>query len=212
MQRLFRSTVLMLALGCVAQAHEWTDVTGQQKAQATYVSSDTQYVYVRLADARSARVARDRLSEGDRVYVAQLEQRPAADAMPPAPDGPQAAESLPMPPTATDKAAVDPNQIRYVYRTCGTAQHLAGRHGTTVYYGPEGFVVAALEYAFSTPGYFIYRVNESNCGEYWAFPRFCTPCCGYEVLRWYRTTPGGTLSWKKWRCEERFKGVPPKCL
>lgn len=199
MNRLLCSALLVLSLGSVTHGHDWTDATGHKKAQATYVSSDAQYVYVRLADARSARVERGRLSDGDRLYVAQLEQRPVGGAMP----ATAPTEQLP--------SGTDPSKIRFVYRGCGTAQHLAGAKGTAVYYGKGGLIVAALKYDHDDRSYYYYRVDEPGCEkEMWRFARVCYDCCGYRVERYLQVKPG-TYDWVCWYCAERYSAVAPDC-
>jgi hypothetical protein len=261
MCRFLFATFALLSLPSFSQGHQWTDVTGQVKADATYVSSDSKFVYVRMADSRRAHVERDRLSANDREYVAQLEERagdplfqqtpvgtpavpgatppttpgttpparpgaslPAA-ATPPAATGQPAAQpydDVPARPTepapvadsgaaATDQSttATDPAKIRFVYRAYGTAQHLAGEKGTTVYYDDGDLVIAALKYKSQDAFFYFYTVDEPNCqDEEWAFAKFCWHDCGYPVWRYHNVN--GQLDWERCYYAERYAGVTCK--
>jgi hypothetical protein len=256
--------ILMIALALVlvanqSDAREWTDATGQERAEAAYVRSDSEYVYVRLADASGGRIKRDRLSTGDREYVAQLErgfgdtpitplgstppgtpaETPPAGATPEAtapsatatPDATAPGATPPYtPPTpgatpgATAPAAaagattteeadatadIPPHKIRFVYRGCGTAQHLAGERGTTVYYGKGGLTVAALKYQKQDKHFFFYTVDEPGLEkERWAFARFCSPS-GFPVWRCTDANDDGNYEWVFAYCAERYRAVAP---
>jgi hypothetical protein len=262
MCRFLCATFVLLSLTSFCQGHEWTDVTGQVKADATYVSSDAKFVYVRLADSRRAHVERDRLSAGDRVYVAQLEQRAgdplfqqtpatgtpsAPGATTPATPGmvPPATPGASLPAAATPPAATgqttapryddaparssepapgpdnaeaaadqpetvsDPSKVRFVYRAWGTAQHLAGERGTTVYYDHGDLVIAALKYKSQNAFFYFYSVDEPNCtDEEWAFAKFCWHDCGYPVWRYHNVN--GQLDWERWYYAERYAGMACK--
>jgi hypothetical protein len=255
MSRILFAVIALLSVSCFSHGHEWTDVTGQVKAKASYVSSDAKFIYVRLADSRRAHVERDRLSAGDREYVAQLEQRagdplfqqtpatgtpaapgttppatpPAAPgaslpaaATPPAATGQPAAQpyddvparsSEPAPvadraAAATDQSTTttEPAKIRFVYRAYGTAQHLAGESGATVYYDHGDLVIAALKYKSQNAFFYFYTVDDPNCqDEEWAFAKFCWHGWGYPVWRYHNAN--GQLDWERWYYAERYAGV-----
>jgi len=228
MKLLLRSVVLTFVLSATANGHEWTDITGQKKAQATYVSSDANYVYVRLADSRPAHVERNRLSPSDREYVAKLE-RERAEVKPVAADSntertglmrlasmqvvPGSAEPLPKPATTQERVPPQPNpdEIRFVYRGCGTAQHLAGAKGTTVYYSKGKLIVAALKYDHYDFSYYYYTVDEPGCEkEMWRFALVSYDCCGYRVERYLQVKPG-VFDWVCFYCAERYSAQAPDC-
>ena len=114
-------------------------------------------------------------------------------------------------PAATDQSttATDPAKIRFVYRAYGTAQHLTGERGTTVYYDHGDLVIAALKYKSQNEFFYFYTVDEPNCqDEEWAFAKFCWHGCGYPVWRYHNVN--GQLDWERAYYAERYAGVTCK--
>ena len=233
MKRILYAAAVCCLLPVVCQGREWTDSTGERKVDASYDYATTTHVYLRLADNRPVRVRHDRLSEPDRLYVAQLQQpdqqlQPAQDEQLDA-TGQQNLDELNQvgepgelregQPDAGGYGEargsdcgmrIQPELIRFVYRGHGTAQHLAGRNGTTVYYQGNQFYIAALRYFAQTASFYYYYVNEPNLtGTWWIFGKCYIPCKGYPVWRYYDHNGDGTREFVFWYYAHRYRGNQP---
>ncbi len=59
---------------CAEDVRTWTDVTGQFKVQARWVSQDATSVRLRLEDGQTIEVALEKLSDADRQFLRQREE------------------------------------------------------------------------------------------------------------------------------------------